>query len=405
MKLKVVATLLFCLFVMLPGSGGSESSAQNTIEGITIQNFPVIDGSDSTTPLRTILMCKLLGFGYHWRGSWLLQNPDGFRQVEADYSCTDEEENHLELYCLQENNTHQSFINLLEGKVELVIAARGSSRDEKKYADSAGVDLIEKPIAKDALTFMVHEVNPVTGLTTEQIRKIYTEEITNWKEVGGLDTVITPFIRNRNSGSQEKFETLVMSGLELPDFPEWRIGRVMNTPYLQIENSRTGIAFTPYYYFSVIAKAKRTKELAVDGVAMTKENIANGTYPYITDVVAAVRADVDRSSMAYKLFEFLTTQDGQSIVEESGYVPLTDYHTDVNSVKTVCGGITFSDGWLTVEAGNPVRVEVIDMAGRTVFSSSMPSRAVRLPRLAAGVYAVKVTIAGGGVLSAKVMSE
>lgn len=55
---------------------------------------------------------------------------------------------------------------------------------------------------------------------------------------------------------------------------------------------------------------------------MTKENIRNNSYPYTTEVFAAVRSDIDRNSPAFKLFEFLTSPEGQSIINESGYVPL-----------------------------------------------------------------------------------
>ncbi len=55
---------------------------------------------------------------------------------------------------------------------------------------------------------------------------------------------------------------------------------------------------------------------------MTKENVRNNIYPYTTEVYAAVRSDIDRNSTAYELFEFLTTPDGQDIINESGYVPL-----------------------------------------------------------------------------------
>lgn len=53
-----------------------------------------------------------------------------------------------------------SFMNLIDDKVEMVIAARLISRDEKVYAEENGVTLIGKPIAKDALTFMVNPLNP-----------------------------------------------------------------------------------------------------------------------------------------------------------------------------------------------------------------------------------------------------
>lgn len=76
------------------------------------------------------------------------------------------------------------------------------------------------PFATDALVFVVNEDNPVDSLTTEQVRKIYTGQITNWKEVGGEDLDIIPFQRNSEAGSQTLMEKLVMDGLEMMDAPE-----------------------------------------------------------------------------------------------------------------------------------------------------------------------------------------
>ena len=135
--------------------------------------------------------------------------------------------------------------------------------------------------------------------------------------------IITPYVRNRNSGSQEKFETMVMNGLNIADVPELQIGTTMISPYYQIEGDPTGISFTPFYYYSVIIGDGKTKGIGVNGVPMTKINISNGSYPLISNVYAVVRADIDKTSMAYKLFEFITTKSGQKIVEESGYVPLS----------------------------------------------------------------------------------
>ena len=96
----------------------------------------------------------------------------------------------------------------------------------------------------------------------------------------------------------------------------------MMSPYYQLEEDKQGIGFSPFYYYSVIVDNGSTKAIGLDGVPMTKTNVQNNTYPYTTDVYAAVRSDIDRNSTAYELFEFLTTPAGQDIVNESGYVPL-----------------------------------------------------------------------------------
>lgn len=304
-------------------SSSEDTPTIGVLPGITIDNFPIIDGSDSTEPLRDILMCKTLGFDYEWKRYSISMEPNSeLRYVSAEYTCTLNEWKYLRDECLKRSNTHQSYVNLIDDRVELVIAARSISRDEKVYADQQGVSLIDKPIAKDALTFMVNPSNPVNNISINQLQGIYTGDITNWQEVGGKDEKITPYVRNRNSGSQEKFETLVMDGLTIADFPELQVGNLMMSPYYQLDADKTGIAYSPFYYYSVIVDNASTKAIGINGVEMTKENIRNNTYPYTTEVHATVRSDIDKKSPAYRLFEFLTTPEGQNVVKESGYVPL-----------------------------------------------------------------------------------
>lgn len=114
-----------------------------------------------------------------------------------------------------------------------------------------------------------------------------------------------------------------MAGLQIAEFPELQVGLTMMSPYYQLEDDQQGIGFSPFYYYSVIVDNGSTKAIGIDGVEMTKDNIRNNTYPYTTEVYAAVRSDINRNSTAYELFEFLTTPAGQNIVNESGYVPLT----------------------------------------------------------------------------------
>lgn len=336
--------ILLSVFSILFCHGEENDEIPTGMKDITINNFPVLDGSDSTSPLRYILMCKLLGFDYEWQASPFIQNPDEApKQVVPFFTCSEDERRELMTKRLLNSNTHKSFMNLIDDEVEVIITARSISRDEKAYADEQGVTLIEKPIARDALAFMVNLKNPVNNLSIEQIQGIYTGEIVNWSEVGGLDCMMKPYVRNRNSGSQEKFETMVMVGLTIKDFPEIQIGSTMMAPYYQLEQDTAGIAFTPFYYYKVMVGSGSTKAIGVNGVAMTKENIKNDSYPYTSNVYTAVRSDIDKSSVAYRLFEFLTTEEGQAIVDESGYVSLQTASTGIRSLENESRGILSGD--------------------------------------------------------------
>lgn len=396
---------LFLLF-STSCSGDDTNNVSPVLEGMTPENFPVLDGSDSTEPLRDILMCRIFGFQYKWeRYSPFLQDPTRAKQeVRPVYACSDSQRALIEKK-MQKSNTHQSYMNLIDGKVELVIAARAASRDENKYARDNNVALIEKPIAKDALTFMVNNSNSIESLSVEQIRKIYTGDIANWQEVGGEDMLITPYVRNRNSGSQEKFETMVMDGLEIKKFPEWHMGTTMETPYFQIENDRSGIAFTPYYYYSVIVGYGSTKAIGIEGVGMTKENIYNDTYPYVTNIYASIRADIDKSSTAYKIFEFLTSDKGQSVVEESGYIPLHKSSTGI-SKQTNDGKIEVSylHGNIAVKCDECLqKIQVFDLNGTKVFSKSVNDKFIKIHHHLSGVFVISLFFDNGSSYIKKII--
>ncbi|MBR4712745.1 MAG: substrate-binding domain-containing protein [Paludibacteraceae bacterium] len=383
---------------------GQEALGTNPELNITTSNFPILDGSESTSPLRLILMCKLLGYDYEWQYSMFIQRQeDAPKYVEPDYTCDEETRRDLLLNRLLNNNTHGAFVNLIDDKVDIIITARSISRDEKAYAEEQGVTLLEKPIARDALTFMVNAKNPVSNLSIDQIHDIYMGKVANWSEVGGLDCVMKPYVRNRNSGSQEKFETMVMDGLTIADFPEMQIGITMMSPYYQLEDDTAGIAFTPFYYYKVMVDSKKVRAVGVDGVEMTKENILNNSYPYTSKVYTAVRSDIDKSSVAYKLFEFLTSEAGQAIVDESGYVPLNAY-TGVRMTESEAFELSYSDHTLTILSPNlPKRLEIYDLEGRKVFESAVLSCDVQIPEGLRGMHVVYLLQGDGSVCARKIV--
>ena len=158
--------------------------------------------------------------------------------------------------------------------------------------------------------------------------KIYTGEITNWKEVGGVDHAITPYIRNADSGSQEKMETLVMQGLTMIDRTDENymyeiIGSQMISPYAQLEIDEYGIGYTPFFYCTAMVRdLMRVDMLSIDGVAPTKESLRSNKYPFVSSIYAAVRKTENHESMAYKLYQFLFTKKGADMIDESGYIAI-----------------------------------------------------------------------------------
>lgn len=309
-KLLMLAT--FALFTMLLGSCKKETKLQFSIAGISTQNYPVVDGSTSTSPLQNLIACKLLGIPYVWQpgifSDWQLQPvfdkiPSGFDYHKRILTST----------------TNGSFLNLINKKADFIIAARTMSADEKDSAAKAGITLVETPIALDAFIFIVHPSNPIKNLTTQQIQDIYTGKITNWKELGGNDAPIKPYMRNRNSGSQEKMEKLVMKGLSMNEFPI-DIELSMAGPFDKISADENGICYTVYYYKEKMIRTNRVKHIAVDGVYPDSFTITNKTYPYTTYIYEVIRKDLDKNTMAGKIYDLMLTKAGRAVIDESGYI-------------------------------------------------------------------------------------
>lgn len=310
-------------FVAVSLCGCEKTGEQEPKLDVKFEDWPLTDCSTSTRPVRDLVAYKLLGVPYKWEEDWLsgttyIIQPD-FNGTKSSFSYNDYLEKNL---C---SGTHGAYENLIESKTDVIIASRDISRNELKSANDAGVRIITEPLAIDALVFIVNQKNPVRNLSSDQVRKIYTGEITNWKEVGGVDHTITPYIRDTDSGSQEKMETLVMDGLTMIDgtyMPEI-IGSQMASPYLQIEMDEYGIGYTPFFYCTAMVRDLiKVNMLSIDGVAPSKESLQKNAYPFVSSIYAAIRETENQESMAYKLFQFLFTKNGANMIDESGYIAI-----------------------------------------------------------------------------------
>ncbi len=314
---------LVCLTFTVAMTSCGKSENHGSVPKVDLKEWPLTDCSTSTRPVRDLVAYRLLGVPYEWKEDWLsgttyIIQPD-FTKVESSFSYKD---------YLSKNpcsGTHGAYENLIESKADVIIASRNISRNERELALNSGVEIETEPLAIDALVFIVNPKNPVKNLSSDQVRKIYTGEITNWKEVGGVDHAITPYIRNADSGSQEKMETLVMKGLTMIDgtyMPEI-IGSQMASPYLQIEIDEYGIGYTPFFYCTAMVRdLLKVNMLSIDGVAPDKKSLSENTYPFVSGIYAAVRKTEKHDSMAYKLFQFLFTKQGADMINESGYIAI-----------------------------------------------------------------------------------
>ena len=260
----------------------------------TKDNYPVIDGSTSTKPMATAITSVMLGIP----------------RSEADSS-------------LEFHKTSASFNYLMEGTADMLICAQPA---DSVFEDmkNAGFEYEMEPFSAEALVFVVNASNPVESLTTEQIQKIYTGEITNWKEVGGEDKEIVAIQRNETAGSQVMMEKLVMGDLPMMEAPQELMPGDMAgliSVVKSYDNSAGAIGYTPYYYATNMKMADGLKIIKVDDVIPDSDTIGKGEYPFCTAYYVVLPKKAAADAPARILYDWILSEEGQKLAEMEGYVP------------------------------------------------------------------------------------
>lgn len=218
------------------------------------------------------------------------------------------------------NNTPDGYQNLAEKNTDIFIGVY-PSEDQKAYAEDHNTTFEYTPIGIEAFVFFVHKDNPIDNLTTEQIQGIYSGEITNWRELGGKNEEIAAFQRNAGSGSQSMLERF-MGDKPIMEAPTELVNDLMSGIIEKVSNYRSksnSIGFSFRYYVEGIIQNPDIKMLSVDGVAPTADNIKNGEYPIVTPIYA-VTYEENTNENVDKLLEWILSEEGQYIIEKTGYV-------------------------------------------------------------------------------------
>lgn len=229
---------------------------------------------------------------------------------------------YLESDAFQYNNTPSGYRNLAEKNTDIFFGAYPSD-EQIKYAQSQGTEFIYTPIGYEAFVFFVHKDNPIDSLTTEQIKGIYSGKITNWSQVGGKNEPIAAYQRNEGSGSQSMLIRF-MGDTPLADPPTEMVSGSMGGIIETVANYRSktnSIGFSFRYYVEGLIRNPDIKLIAIDGVAPTVENIQNGNYPIIAPLYA-VTWEGNENENVQILIDWILSEEGQSILEQTGYTPV-----------------------------------------------------------------------------------
>lgn len=179
--------------------------------------------------------------------------------------------------------------------------------------DSESSKLDATSICLDGIAVIVNKENPVSDLTLDQLKKIYTGKITNWKEVGGDDKEIQVISREEGSGTRDGFQSIV--GFDSDNLIEnSEIQNATGSVVSNIIGNENAIG-----YISLGAITSDIKTLKIEGVNASIETIADGTYKLQRNFILAVKKNI---SVANKLYDFIWSDEGKKIISDMKYVPL-----------------------------------------------------------------------------------
>ena len=169
-------------------------------------------------------------------------------------------------------------------------------------------------IALDGIAIIVNNANPVQDLTIDQIAKIATGEVTNWKDVGGEDAPIVLIGREAGSGTRDGFESIVGVEDECVYSQELTATGAVIAAVASNENA--------IGYASLSALDDTAKAVTVDGVACSEETILDGTYKIQRPFVFVTNNSVEPSEAVQAFIDFATSEDAADLIRAAGAVPV-----------------------------------------------------------------------------------
>ena len=194
-----------------------------------------------------------------------------------------------------------------EGRCDIGLSSRALKDAEKEQG------LVGTVLAYDGIAVIINPENTVEDLSVEQIAAIYTGEITNWSEVGGIDAEIVLIGREAGSGTRGGFEEIV--GVE--DACQYRQELTSTGDVITAVSQNPGAIG----YASVASVKDTVKALTVAGVAPSNETILDGSYVIQRPLVLVTRADTELSTAAQAFFDYALSADAHEIIIAAGVVP------------------------------------------------------------------------------------
>jgi phosphate transport system substrate-binding protein len=208
--------------------------------------------------------------------------------------------------------------SLINGTTDICSSSRPIKPNEvRQLHEKFRSNGVEVRVARDGIAVYLNEKNPVQNLTVGQVRRIFTGEITNWKELGGTDAHIVLYSRENNSGTYEFFKEHVLQKQDFAPQTQHMVGTgaLVNA----ISKDEHAIGFGGIAYASGVKPAALAFDEKSRYILPKEEEILSGSYPVSRLLYFYLK---ERPVGAMKKFiDWVISKNGQAVVSEVGYLP------------------------------------------------------------------------------------
>jgi phosphate transport system substrate-binding protein len=203
-------------------------------------------------------------------------------------------------------------IAIIDGNADIGMSSRPAKITEKSAAGAKSVTLTSTVVAYDGMAVVVHEKNPIKGLTKDQVEAIFTGDTQDWSAFGGAAGKISVYTRNTSSGTYSDWKELAMSKRYYAPSSQKLAGNEQIVA--EVSKNPNGIGYVGLAYI----KSPGIKVIAVDGKQPEKAAILAKAYPYSRPTFYFTNGEP--TGKAKSFVDFTLSEKGQAIVEQVGFV-------------------------------------------------------------------------------------
>ena len=226
------------------------------------------------------------------------------------------------------SGTGGGFKKFCAGELDITGASRPIKGSEADECKAKGIEYVQVEVARDALTVVVNRSNPLTNITSEQLKKIWEPaaegKITRWNQVDSSwpNAAMALFGPGTDSGTFDYF-TAAIVGEEGASRTDYTASEDDNVLVLGVSRNASALGYFGMAYY--LENQETLKALSVDGIAPTPANVEDGTYkPLSRPIFIYVKKSSLTGNPQVRSFVEFVLNNAQDIVPEVGYVPLSE---------------------------------------------------------------------------------